>query len=87
MLVSKRFYFFKISCFLQEAFPIAFLIGIVHFCCLFIDFLILFFFKVVPLLMKAIGWQNCGLVALETLKRVVVAGNRARDSLVAQALK
>ncbi|KAG6495013.1 hypothetical protein ZIOFF_042803 [Zingiber officinale] len=43
--------------------------------------------QVVPLLMKAIGWQNCGLVALETLKRVVVAGNRARDSLVAQALK
>ncbi|RZR95698.1 hypothetical protein BHM03_00024570 [Ensete ventricosum] len=43
--------------------------------------------QVVPLLMKAIGWQGGGILALETLKRVVVAGNRARDALVAQALK
>ncbi|WOL19523.1 hypothetical protein Cni_G28321 [Canna indica] len=43
--------------------------------------------QVVPLLMKAIGWQGGSILALETLKRVVVAGNRARDALVAQALK
>lgn len=43
--------------------------------------------QVVPLLMKAIGWQGGSILALETLKRVVVAGNRARDSLVAQGLK
>eukprot|EP00246_Nothoceros_aenigmaticus_P011038 TRINITY_DN2833_c0_g2_i1.p1 TRINITY_DN2833_c0_g2~~TRINITY_DN2833_c0_g2_i1.p1 ORF type:complete len:250 (+),score=51.47 TRINITY_DN2833_c0_g2_i1:3-752(+) len=43
--------------------------------------------QVVPLLMKAIGWQGGSVLALETLKRVVVAGNRARDSLVAQGLK
>ncbi|KAJ4953933.1 hypothetical protein NE237_030765 [Protea cynaroides] len=43
--------------------------------------------KVVPLLMKAIGWQGGSILALETLKRVVVAGNRARDALVAQGLK
>lgn len=44
-------------------------------------------FQVVPLLMKAIGWQGGSILALETLKRVVVAGNRARDALVAQGLK
>ncbi|CAA6666689.1 unnamed protein product [Spirodela intermedia] len=43
--------------------------------------------QVVPLLMKAIGWQGGSILALETLKRVVVAGNRARDALVAQGLK
>lgn len=43
--------------------------------------------QVVPLLMKAIGWQGGCTFALETLKRVVVAGNRARDALVAQGLK
>ncbi|KAI8565559.1 hypothetical protein RHMOL_Rhmol03G0269700 [Rhododendron molle] len=43
--------------------------------------------RVVPLLMKAIGWQGGSILALETLKRVVVAGNRARDALVAQGLK
>ncbi|GJN20197.1 hypothetical protein PR202_gb07543 [Eleusine coracana subsp. coracana] len=43
--------------------------------------------QVVPLLMKAIGWQGGGILALETLKRVVGAGNRARDALVAQGLK
>ncbi|KAJ9183389.1 hypothetical protein P3X46_007251 [Hevea brasiliensis] len=43
--------------------------------------------QVVPLLMKAIGWQGGSMLALETLKRVVVAGNRARDALVAQGLK
>jgi DnaJ homolog subfamily C member 13 len=41
----------------------------------------------VPLLMKAIGWQGGGILALETLKRVVGAGNQARDALVAQGLK
>lgn len=45
------------------------------------------FIQVVPLLMKAIGWQGGSILALETLKRVVVAGNRARDALVAQGLK
>nr|GMD83332.1 DnaJ homolog subfamily C GRV2 isoform X1 [Ipomoea batatas] len=43
--------------------------------------------QVVPLLMKAIGWQGGSILALETLKRVVSAGNRARDALVAQGLK
>ncbi|KAK4764687.1 hypothetical protein SAY86_025777 [Trapa natans] len=43
--------------------------------------------QVVPLLVKAIGWQGGSILALETLKRVVVAGNRARDALVAQGLK
>ncbi|KAK8945096.1 hypothetical protein KSP39_PZI008112 [Platanthera zijinensis] len=43
--------------------------------------------QVVPLLMKAIGWHGGSILALETLKRVVVAGNRARDALVAQGLK
>ncbi|KDO80431.1 hypothetical protein CISIN_1g000052mg [Citrus sinensis] len=43
--------------------------------------------QVVPILMKAIGWQGGSILALETLKRVVVAGNRARDALVAQGLK
>ncbi|XP_048227952.1 dnaJ homolog subfamily C GRV2 isoform X2 [Ricinus communis] len=43
--------------------------------------------QVVPLLMKAIGWQGGSILALETLKRVIVAGNRARDALVAQGLK
>ncbi|CAN6305766.1 unnamed protein product [Urochloa humidicola] len=43
--------------------------------------------QVVPLLMKAIGWQGGSILALETLKRVVGAGNRARDALVAQGLK
>ncbi|KAG0472993.1 hypothetical protein HPP92_014850 [Vanilla planifolia] len=43
--------------------------------------------QVVPLLMKAIGWQGGSILALETLKRLVVAGNRARDALVAQGLK
>ncbi|XP_042499011.1 dnaJ homolog subfamily C GRV2-like isoform X2 [Macadamia integrifolia] len=43
--------------------------------------------QVVPLLMKGIGWQGGSILALETLKRVVVAGNRARDALVAQGLK
>jgi DnaJ homolog subfamily C member 13 len=43
--------------------------------------------QVVPLLMKSIGWQGGGILALETLKRVVGAGNRARDALVAQGLK
>ncbi|XP_076911276.1 dnaJ homolog subfamily C GRV2-like [Bidens hawaiensis] len=43
--------------------------------------------QVVPLLMKAIGWQGGSILALETLKRVVVAGNRARDALVAQGLR
>ncbi|PON73364.1 Coatomer beta subunit [Parasponia andersonii] len=43
--------------------------------------------QVVPVLMKAIGWQGGSILALETLKRVVVAGNRARDALVAQGLK
>ena len=44
-------------------------------------------YQVVPLLMKAIGWQGGSILALETLKRVVAAGNRARDALVAQGLK
>ncbi|XP_057415309.1 dnaJ homolog subfamily C GRV2 isoform X2 [Lotus japonicus] len=43
--------------------------------------------QVVPVLMKAIGWQGGSILALETLKRLVVAGNRARDALVAQGLK
>ncbi|XAR66965.1 hypothetical protein NMG60_11013364, partial [Bertholletia excelsa] len=43
--------------------------------------------QVVPLLMQAIGWQGGSILALETLQRVVVAGNRARDALVAQGLK
>ncbi|KAK8644898.1 hypothetical protein V6N13_118759 [Hibiscus sabdariffa] len=43
--------------------------------------------QVVPLLMKAIGWQGGSILALETLKRLVGAGNRARDALVAQGLK
>ncbi|KAK1413925.1 hypothetical protein QVD17_29662 [Tagetes erecta] len=43
--------------------------------------------QVVPLLMKAVGWQGGSILALETLKRVVVAGNRARDALVAQGLR
>ncbi|KAL8152339.1 hypothetical protein V2J09_010099 [Rumex salicifolius] len=43
--------------------------------------------QVVPLLMKAIGWQGGSILALETLKRLVAAGNRARDALVAQGLK
>ncbi|CAH1450376.1 unnamed protein product [Lactuca virosa] len=43
--------------------------------------------EVVPLLMKAIGWQGGSILALETLKRVVVAGNRAWDALVAQGLR
>ncbi|KAI3708430.1 hypothetical protein L2E82_37599 [Cichorium intybus] len=43
--------------------------------------------QVVPLLMKAIGWQGGSIIALETLKHVVVAGNRARDALVAQGLR
>lgn len=43
--------------------------------------------QVVALLMKAIGWQGGSILALETLKRVVGAGNRARDALVAQGLK
>ncbi|XP_020547204.1 dnaJ homolog subfamily C GRV2-like isoform X1 [Sesamum indicum] len=43
--------------------------------------------QVVPLLSNAIGWQGGSILALETLKRVVVAGNRARDALVAQGLK
>ncbi|CAI9100267.1 OLC1v1037231C1 [Oldenlandia corymbosa var. corymbosa] len=43
--------------------------------------------QVVPLLMKAIGWQGGSILALETLKRVVGAGNRARDALVGQGLK
>ncbi|CAI9302044.1 unnamed protein product [Lactuca saligna] len=33
--------------------------------------------KVVPLLTKVIGWLGGSILALETLKRVVVAGNRA----------
>nr|GEY92379.1 DnaJ homolog subfamily C GRV2 isoform X1 [Tanacetum cinerariifolium] len=37
--------------------------------------------QVVTLLMKAIGWQGGSILALETLKCVVVAGNRARDAL------
>lgn len=48
---------------------------------------LLFIVQVVPLLMKAIGWQGGSILALETLKRVVAAGNRARDALVAQGLK
>ncbi|KAI3781852.1 hypothetical protein L2E82_11879 [Cichorium intybus] len=48
---------------------------------------ILPFLQVVPLLMKAIGWQGGSIIALETLKRVVVAGNRARGALVAQGLR
>ncbi|XP_024523013.1 dnaJ homolog subfamily C GRV2 isoform X1 [Selaginella moellendorffii] len=43
--------------------------------------------QVVPLLVKAIGWQGGSVLALETLKRVTAAGNRARDALVAQGLK
>jgi DnaJ family protein C protein 13 len=43
--------------------------------------------QIVPLLMKAIGWPGGSVLALETLKRVVAAGNRARDALVAQGLK
>ncbi|KAH1067703.1 hypothetical protein J1N35_032690 [Gossypium stocksii] len=43
--------------------------------------------QVVPLLMKAIGWQGGSILALETLKRLVGSGNRARDALVAQGLK
>lgn len=50
-------------------------------------YLLIFGFQVVPLLMKAIGWQGGSILALETLKRVVAAGNRARDALVAQGLK
>ncbi|KAL6582906.1 hypothetical protein OROMI_004984 [Orobanche minor] len=37
--------------------------------------------RVVPLLMKAIGWQGGSIPALETLKRVVVAGIRAKGLL------
>ena len=48
---------------------------------------LIFGIQVVPLLMKAIGWQGGSILALETLKRVVAAGNRARDALVAQGLK
>ena len=51
----------------------------IHYCCTWV--------QVVPLIMKAIGWQGGSILALETLKRVVVAGNRARDALVAQGLK
>lgn len=54
---------------------------------LFIVSFLIIFFQVVPILMKAIGWQGGSILALETLKRVVVAGNRARDALVAQGLK
>ncbi|KAI3700297.1 hypothetical protein L2E82_44921 [Cichorium intybus] len=43
--------------------------------------------RVVPLLMKAIGWQGGSIIALETLKRVVDAGNKARDALVEQGLR
>ncbi|XP_052624182.1 dnaJ homolog subfamily C GRV2 isoform X2 [Lactuca sativa] len=43
--------------------------------------------EVVPLSMKAIGWQGGSILALETLKRVVVARNRAWDVLVAQGLR
>jgi hypothetical protein len=50
-------------------------------------YLLIFGIQVVPLLMKAIGWQGGSILALETLKRVVAAGNRARDALVAQGLK
>ncbi|KAL7610476.1 hypothetical protein Lser_V15G14150 [Lactuca serriola] len=42
--------------------------------------------EVVPLLMKAIGWQGGSILALQTLKCVVVVGNRAWDALVAQGL-
>ncbi|CAI9280009.1 unnamed protein product [Lactuca saligna] len=34
-------------------------------------------YRVVSLLMKSIGWQGGSILALEMLKRVVVAGNRA----------
>ena len=37
--------------------------------------------------MKAIGWQGGSILALETLKCVVVAGNQAQDELVAQGIK
>ncbi|CAI9283978.1 unnamed protein product [Lactuca saligna] len=40
-----------------------------------------------PLLMKSIGWQGGSILALETLKRVVVVGNRAWYALVAQGLR
>nr|GEY94032.1 DnaJ homolog subfamily C GRV2 isoform X1 [Tanacetum cinerariifolium] len=43
--------------------------------------------QVVPLLMKAIRWQGGSILALEMLKRVVVAGNKARDALVALGLR
>ncbi|MBA0690284.1 hypothetical protein Goari_007972, partial [Gossypium aridum] len=62
--------------------------GIMVFPCSLICFENLFTGKeVVPLLMKAIGWQGGSILALETLKRLVGAGNRARDALVAQGLK
>eukprot|EP00850_Spirogloea_muscicola_P017938 SM000159S01769 [mRNA] locus=s159:166641:167444:+ [translate_table: standard] len=43
--------------------------------------------QVVPLLMKAIGWPGGSVLALEALKRCVSPANRARDAIVAQALK
>eukprot|EP00850_Spirogloea_muscicola_P013506 SM000092S24474 [mRNA] locus=s92:75259:82133:- [translate_table: standard] len=43
--------------------------------------------QVVPLLMKAIGWPGGSVLGLEALKRCVSPSNRARDAIVAQALK
>jgi hypothetical protein len=43
--------------------------------------------QVVPLLMRAVGWHGASVLALETLKRLVTANNRARDALVGQGLR
>jgi hypothetical protein len=46
-----------------------------------------FCLQVVPLLMRAVGWHGASVLALETLKRLVTANNRARDALVGQGLR
>ncbi|PWA88923.1 Glycoside hydrolase, family 47 [Artemisia annua] len=43
--------------------------------------------KVVPLLIKAIGWQGGSMLALETLKRVVVIGWQGGSMLALETLK
>lgn len=45
--------------------------------------------QVIPLLIKAIGWQSPGapVLALETMKRLLGSHNRSHDALVVQALK
>eukprot|EP00898_Chlorokybus_atmophyticus_P007654 jgi/Chlat1/7890/Chrsp66S00581 len=41
----------------------------------------------ISLLMKAMGWSGARVLAMETLQRSLSASNRARDSLVDQALR